>query len=174
MLVYISPNFPCGTKLSSHPLICAANNLGCISNELTHMSFEISRNFWNLVWAHIKWPNISTLLHPQPDVHFCPIMPRFPCLFQVGRMLVDCSNWWRDSWSSGNVCFRLMGHPWSSSTPNIATSICEIELQIALPDSLFKLCILAFTSNLWTLHSPLVWLTQRILQKIYYFVLQAL
>jgi hypothetical protein len=31
-----------------------------MSHGLTHMGFEISRNFLNLLWAHMKRPNIST------------------------------------------------------------------------------------------------------------------
>jgi hypothetical protein len=42
MLVYISPNFPCGTKLSPHPLPLCSQQLGLHSHGLTHMGFEIS------------------------------------------------------------------------------------------------------------------------------------
>jgi hypothetical protein len=38
--------------------------MDCMSHGLTHMGFEISRNFWNLVWAHMKRPNISTPAPP--------------------------------------------------------------------------------------------------------------
>jgi hypothetical protein len=41
----------------------------------------------------------------------------------------------------------------------------SLRLQNALPNFLFKVCILALTSNLWALHSPLVWLTHRIMQN---------
>jgi hypothetical protein len=72
MLVYISPNFLCGTKLSSHLLLLCSQQLGLHvtdSHGFTHMGFEISRNFYNLMWAHRKRPNISTI--PPLDLK-CP------------------------------------------------------------------------------------------------------
>jgi hypothetical protein len=39
------PTFHVGLNLASTPCLCAANNLGCMSHGLTHMGFEISRNF---------------------------------------------------------------------------------------------------------------------------------
>jgi hypothetical protein len=56
------PTFHMGLNLAPTSCICAANKLGCMSHGLTHMGFEISRNFWNLIWAHRKRPNISIAL----------------------------------------------------------------------------------------------------------------
>jgi hypothetical protein len=63
-LIYWStslPTFYVGLNLALTSCLCAANNLGCISYRLTYMGFEIFRNFWNLIWAHRKRPNISTI-----------------------------------------------------------------------------------------------------------------
>jgi hypothetical protein len=54
------PTSHVGLNLAPTSYLCAAKNLGYMSHGLTHMSFEISRNFWNLIWAHMKRPNIST------------------------------------------------------------------------------------------------------------------
>jgi hypothetical protein len=39
------PTSHVGLNLAPTSCLCAANNLGCITNGLTHMGFEISRNF---------------------------------------------------------------------------------------------------------------------------------
>jgi hypothetical protein len=39
------PTFHMGLNLAPTPCLCATKNLGCIPNGLTHMGFEISRNF---------------------------------------------------------------------------------------------------------------------------------
>jgi hypothetical protein len=39
------PTFYVGLNLASTPCLYTANNLGCMSHGLTHMGFEISRNF---------------------------------------------------------------------------------------------------------------------------------
>jgi hypothetical protein len=39
------PTFHVGLNLAPTSCLCTAKNLGCISNGLTHMGFEISRNF---------------------------------------------------------------------------------------------------------------------------------
>jgi hypothetical protein len=39
------PTFHVGLNLAPTPCLCASKNLGCIPNGLTHMGFEISRNF---------------------------------------------------------------------------------------------------------------------------------
>jgi hypothetical protein len=47
-LIYWSTSLPTshvGLNLAPTSCLCVAKNLGCISNGLTHMGFEISRNF---------------------------------------------------------------------------------------------------------------------------------
>jgi hypothetical protein len=47
-LIYWStslPTFHVGLNLAPTPCLCAAKNMGCMSHGLTHMGFEISRNF---------------------------------------------------------------------------------------------------------------------------------
>jgi hypothetical protein len=39
------PTFHVGLNLAPTTCLCAAKNLGCIPNGLTHMGFDISRNF---------------------------------------------------------------------------------------------------------------------------------
>jgi hypothetical protein len=64
-----------GLNLALTPCLCAANNLGCMSHGLIHMGFEISRNFWNLLWAHMKRPNISTRSTKETTISQAPVAP---------------------------------------------------------------------------------------------------
>jgi hypothetical protein len=80
------PTFHVGLKLAPTPCLYVAKNLGCKSHGLTHMGFEISRNFWNLVWAKLKWPNISTIPHQISNAHLeiyqTPILVYIPAFQQ--------------------------------------------------------------------------------------------
>jgi hypothetical protein len=76
MLIYISPNFPCVTKLSSHFLPLCSQKLGL------HVTWTLRflRNFWNLIWATRFGPNISTLKSCVFYVCFCPCHKVSGCL----------------------------------------------------------------------------------------------
>jgi hypothetical protein len=103
MLVYIFLTFHVGLNLAPTSCFWAAKNLGCMSHGLTHMDFEISRNFWNLIWAYMKRPNISTVeessgrLQGRPDIY----------LFNTRRILrVLQRNFFKklyDVWGTWNV-----------------------------------------------------------------------
>jgi hypothetical protein len=57
------PTFHVGLNLAPVSCLCATNNLGCMSHGLIHMGFDISRNFWNLIWTKLKWPNTNSFAH---------------------------------------------------------------------------------------------------------------
>jgi hypothetical protein len=54
------PIFHMKLNLAPTSYFCRAKNLSCMLHGLTHMNFKIYRNFWNLIWANMYVPNIST------------------------------------------------------------------------------------------------------------------